>query len=49
MANHGDMASTCACHFGGFFGFLSRRIADMPDRDHHQQDADSDPHRQRCQ
>src|SRR5215469_1561152 len=22
MANHGDMLSTCSCHFGGFFGFL---------------------------
>src|SRR5512135_2183214 len=22
MANHGDMLSTCACHFGGFFGFF---------------------------
>src|SRR5271155_5617355 len=22
MANHGDMVSTCSCHFGGFFGFF---------------------------
>jgi hypothetical protein len=22
MANHGDMLSTCACHFGTFFGFF---------------------------
>src|SRR5215471_16392717 len=22
MANHGDILSTCSCHFGGFFGFL---------------------------
>ena len=26
MANHGDMLSTCVCHFGGFFGFLGRPI-----------------------
>src|SRR4029077_2834253 len=26
MANHGDMLSTCCCHFGGFFGFLGPRI-----------------------
>ena len=26
MANHGDMLSTCACHFGGFFGFFGRPI-----------------------
>ena len=24
MANHGDMLSTCSCHFGGFFGFFGR-------------------------
>ena len=29
MANHGDMVSTCSCHFGGFFGFFGRRIARM--------------------
>src|SRR5689334_14702669 len=28
-ANHGDMLSTCACHFGGFFGGLGRRLARM--------------------
>src|ERR1700722_8757858 len=26
MANHGDMLSTCACHFGAFFGFFGRPI-----------------------
>src|SRR5580692_3941210 len=26
MAYHGDMLSTCACHFGGFFGFFGRPL-----------------------
>src|SRR5271170_3110055 len=25
-ANHGDMLSTCSCHFGGFFGFFGPLI-----------------------
>src|SRR6516164_6084233 len=29
MANHGDMLSTCSCHFGGFFGGLGRPRARM--------------------
>src|SRR5215469_10983049 len=29
MANHGDMVSTCSCHFGGFFGGLGRPLARM--------------------
>src|SRR6516164_3344063 len=29
MANHGDMVSTCCCHFGGFFGGLGRPLARM--------------------
>src|SRR5689334_4448767 len=29
MANHGDMLSTCACHFGGFLGGLGRPLARM--------------------
>src|SRR6516225_7793572 len=29
MANHGDMLSTCSCHFGGFFGGLGRPLARM--------------------
>src|SRR5689334_22462149 len=30
MANHGDMLSTCACHWGGFLGGgLGRRLARM--------------------
>src|SRR4029077_12374410 len=37
-ANHGDMLSTCVCHFGGCFGFFGRpllricRIASTPGR-----------------
>src|SRR5215469_16964917 len=33
MANHGDMLSTCSCHFAGFLGGLGRplaRICRMP-------------------
>src|SRR6516165_4404356 len=26
-ANHGDIVSTCSCHFGGFFGGLGRPLA----------------------
>src|SRR5215470_20263159 len=29
MANHGDMLSTCSCHFGGFLGGLGRPLARM--------------------
>src|SRR5215471_6666374 len=28
-ANHGDMVSTCSCHFGGFLGGLGRPLARM--------------------
>src|ERR1700748_801109 len=28
-ANHGDMLSTCSCHFGGFFGGFGRPLARM--------------------
>src|ERR1700742_2574518 len=26
-ANHGDLLSTCSCHFGGFFGGFGRPLA----------------------